>query len=54
MDPSVFLETGIVLAPQSIDSIGFTNYRFDHLRLVMREIIGDVKHHVADQIPDGG
>jgi len=51
VDFACLLEAGVVPAPETVDAIGFFDDRLDHLWLVVREIVRDVEHDVADQVP---
>src|SRR5437016_6217611 len=41
----------VVLAPQSVDTICLSDHSFDHFWLVMRQIVRNIKHYVADEVP---
>ena len=46
-----FLKAWIVSTPQAIHSICLFDNCFNHLFLVMRKIVWNVQHDIADEIP---
>lgn len=54
MDPPILLEARIVNTPEPIDAICFLCHGFYHLGFVFRQIVGDVKKDITDQIAYGG
>jgi hypothetical protein len=55
MHSTVFLESGIVDAPEAVDAVCFLDTSRDHHGVVLRrEVIGDVQHDVAYNAADGG
>lgn len=48
MDFARLLEARVVSAPQSIDAIGFLDDGLDHPWLVVRKVVRDIEHDVAD------
>ncbi len=52
MDLTSLVETGVVSTPQSIHTVGLLYDGFDHHGFVMGEVVWDIQHDVADQIPN--
>ena len=50
--PAILLKPRIVDAPQAVDPISLMNDSLNHLWFVVREVIRDIKHDIADQTPD--
>ena len=50
MHVSVIFEAWIVLDPKAVDPVGLSYDSFDHLALVVREVVGDIEHHVANEV----
>lgn len=53
MDSAIVFEAWVVTAPQAVDTIGFLDNGFNHLRFVIREIVWNIEHDIADKIPYG-
>lgn len=53
VDSTTIIEAWVVTTPQAVDTIGFFDNRLNHLRFVIREIIWNVEHNIADQVSYG-